>query len=403
MSRSNPSDDYVRVEAKIYGRNPTKKVTDYQAEINDAAIELALEDPNLLMSRQRLLELARTRVRNDGYKFKKGKSRSKQAQCDAPAPKRAKTSATLRVKHVAELEEDIKDLDDRLNFKEKRRNQATLTRNYKACDQLTEEMASLKKQRREYTEELRLWKRKQQQANWYKRKGSAESPKSPISTSESDTDQARRSHSLTPLSPTSSVLSTPIPLSPQSSRRSTSVSVSSTPVSPLMEHGVMHLPLSPSTMANVSLLTFQGTVQSPSVVDSTGLLSSEPILVSDLPPSSQEADQPQSYPSDLTSALEASQSQPLAADRPNLLCQESTSVSYPSPLPLSSSVHASYEIPQSQVVDLSNDIPEEHTPASHIPLLPPVNSSPSSILESQEPDLAGLLVNPACGQSSHFW
>ncbi len=377
MSRSNPSDDYVRVEAKIYGRNPAKKATDYQAEINDAAIELALEDPNLLMSRQRLLELARTKVRNDVYKFKKGKSRSKQAQCDAPAPKRAKTSATLRVKHVTELEEDIKDLDDRLNFKEKRLDQATLTRNYKDCDQLTEEMASLKKQRREYIEELRLWKRKQQQANWYKRKGSAESPKSPISTSESDTDQAIRSHSLTPLSPLSSVLSTPIPLSPQSSRRSTSVSVSSTPVSPLMEYGVMHLPLSPSTMANVSLLTFQGTAQSPSVVDPTGLLSSEPILVSDLPPS-------------------------LAADRPSLLCQESTSVSYPSPLPLSSSVHASYEIPQTQVVDLSNDIPEEHTPASHIPLLPPVNSSPSSILESQEPDLAGHLVNPACGQSSHF-
>ncbi len=342
MPRSHPSDDYIRVEAKIYGRNnPAQKLTTHQMEVNNAAIELALSDPNLLLSRQKLLELARTKVKDDGYNFKKGKSRSKQAQSDSPAPKRSKTSETLRAKHITELEEDIKDLDERLKFKEKRRDQATMTRNYKVCDQLTEEMTALKKQRREYVEELRLWKRKQQ---WYKRKRSL--PKSPNSASESDAEQTKRSRSLTPMSPSSSVSGTPIPRSPDSGR-SRSVSVSSTPLSP----------------DGVQIRTSQVGVQPPSLVaESAGYRSSDPTPASDLFPS------PSSY----------------------LNCDEPTLAS-----PLSSSSPSVREIPQSHMVDLTEDtgIPEVCTPASH---------TPTAILESQQPDLANHAVNPTCGQSSLF-
>ena len=71
---------------------------------------------------------------------------------------------------ISALEEDIKDFNDRLKFKEKRREQASNSRNYKVCDQLTEEMSAIKQLKREREAELHQLQRKQQQATWYRRK-----------------------------------------------------------------------------------------------------------------------------------------------------------------------------------------------------------------------------------------
>lgn len=54
------------------------------------------------------------------------------------------SSESLRMKHIKELQ-DIKDLSDGLKYKEKRRDQPASSINYKICDQLTEEMAAVKK------------------------------------------------------------------------------------------------------------------------------------------------------------------------------------------------------------------------------------------------------------------
>ena len=187
------------------------------------------KDPNLLLSRQKLLELARTKVNKGGYIFKKGKSRSKQMN-DCPAPKRPKTSASVREKHIGELQEDIKDLRDRLQFKEKRRDQASMLRKYKVCDQLSEEISAVKKQLRDHKKELQLWMRKQQQATWYKKKGSTSS----LPSSDSEDGQGMRA--AVQVKPRHSLSSTPVPATPPSSRSTTpcrSVG-SSTPVSPIM-------------------------------------------------------------------------------------------------------------------------------------------------------------------------
>ena len=106
-----------------------------------------------------LLEEARKKVNNDGYLYKKGKSRSKQfSQVEECAPKRVKTSETFRVRRISALEEDIKDFNKRLNFKEKRRNQASNSRNY---NMLTEEMSAIKQQKREREAELHELRRKE--------------------------------------------------------------------------------------------------------------------------------------------------------------------------------------------------------------------------------------------------
>jgi len=44
---------------------------------------------------------------------------------------------------MKEIQKDIKDLSDQLKYKEKRRDQAASSRNYKICDQLTEVMAAV--------------------------------------------------------------------------------------------------------------------------------------------------------------------------------------------------------------------------------------------------------------------
>lgn len=150
----------------IYGQDPAKTITPYQKQVNIAGEQLAMQDLNLLLSWQQLLNLARVTVAHKGYTFKNGKSQSKQSQEDAPTPKRQKASARFRTKHIGELEEDIKDHTDHLQFKEKMRDQATMARNYKLCDQLTEEMSAIKK-KRECEQELCMWSRRQQQADWY--------------------------------------------------------------------------------------------------------------------------------------------------------------------------------------------------------------------------------------------
>ena len=123
----------------MYGKDPTKKLTPWHEKVNDAAFELALSDQNiLLLSKQDLIEAAQKRVRDQGYNFIKGKSHSKHIhnppdleELPSPAPKRPKVNEAMRNKKIAELQEDVKDLKDRLSYKEKQRDQATQSMNYK--------------------------------------------------------------------------------------------------------------------------------------------------------------------------------------------------------------------------------------------------------------------------------
>lgn len=63
--------------------------------------------------------------------FKKGKSHSKRYQSSTTAPKKMKTTESIRTKHINELEED---LNDEIKFKEKRRELTTMLRNYEVSD-----------------------------------------------------------------------------------------------------------------------------------------------------------------------------------------------------------------------------------------------------------------------------
>jgi len=91
-----------------------------------------------------LLELACNKVNEGGYHFKKGELFKAVADC--LTPKWPKSSESLRIEYIKVLQ-DIKDLSDRLKYKEKRRDQPASSINYKICDQLTEEVAAVKKRK----------------------------------------------------------------------------------------------------------------------------------------------------------------------------------------------------------------------------------------------------------------
>ena len=76
---------------------------------------------------------------------------------------------SFRLQRISQLQEDVKDINDRLQMKEKRRDQASNSRNYKLCDEIMEEMSTIKQKKREYETELQKLQRKQDQSSWYKK------------------------------------------------------------------------------------------------------------------------------------------------------------------------------------------------------------------------------------------
>ena len=102
-------------------------------------------------NRGELLELARKKV-SESYSFKKGKSRSKAYgswKDKVPTPKRPKVDKEMRDNRVAELNEIISDLTRRIAIKESRCRQAEAARNYKLCDELSEDIMESKSAKRE--------------------------------------------------------------------------------------------------------------------------------------------------------------------------------------------------------------------------------------------------------------
>ena len=113
--------------------------------------------------------MARKKLDESGYNYKKGESRSKQlissSESDesTPAPKRVKTTEALRLNRISEIEEDLSDISQRMGFKEKRREQASLSHQYGICDQISEEISVLKDRRCVLEKKLNALKKKEQQ------------------------------------------------------------------------------------------------------------------------------------------------------------------------------------------------------------------------------------------------
>ncbi|XP_065907720.1 uncharacterized protein [Dysidea avara] len=136
------------------------------------------------INRQKLLDAARSKV-NSSYSFKKGKSRSNKycGAVESTATKQPRLTFDARVERMKRLEEDIQNLKERISYKEKRRQMAENVKNYKACDDITEEIASLSKQKRELENELLVLQKKTKRSMSYHSRNVASSQESDDSSS----------------------------------------------------------------------------------------------------------------------------------------------------------------------------------------------------------------------------
>ena len=80
------------------------------------------------------------------------------------APKRPKYDNQARADRVKAIEEEVRDISRILQFKQKRLLQAEAARNYRTCEQLTEEMMGLRSRKNELQVGKRVFDRKGKRA-----------------------------------------------------------------------------------------------------------------------------------------------------------------------------------------------------------------------------------------------
>jgi len=89
------------------------------------------------------------------------------------------------------VEEELQNLCERIEYKEKRRRISEDAQNYKVCEEITEEIGELKKRRHELQAELAQLLKRDKKSKWYKQRKLSKSP------SFSEGESASRSDSLT--------------------------------------------------------------------------------------------------------------------------------------------------------------------------------------------------------------
>ena len=156
---------------------------------------------SLLNRRGALLQLSRKKVAEDGYLFKKGHSRSKVygQSDDASTPRRAKYDEEMREERLKNIEEELADITRMLHFKEKRLSQHEAAKNYRLCEQVTEEMMTLKGRRHECEAEKVLLLKKARRAKARQKKKRIICNTSDTSDMPLSSPSPGRSRSITPV------------------------------------------------------------------------------------------------------------------------------------------------------------------------------------------------------------
>ena len=155
-------------------------------------------------------------VVESGYEFKKGKSRSKYvSSCKvAEKPVRGKINAEVRIKRIKQLEEEVINLDQQIQFKLMRRKDAESAKRYKVCEEITEEILAVSHERNRVHCELSALKQKEKKSLWYMRKRNRSQSTESTSTVSctSDDSDIPVSPFVSPLLPISTANSVPKPI-----------------------------------------------------------------------------------------------------------------------------------------------------------------------------------------------
>ena len=105
--------EFIRKHAAIYGQQASKRKSEqlsrHEASVNEAAFQLCLRDPTLLVRREELFLISRRAVKKGGYAFTHGYSRAKAVSSSKPLAGTVLCQAgrTRRVERLAELDAAI--------------------------------------------------------------------------------------------------------------------------------------------------------------------------------------------------------------------------------------------------------------------------------------------------------
>lgn len=84
---------------------------------------------------------------------------------------------------MQQIKEEVKIIKTQLSFKERRVEAGAQLKNFKLCDQLTDEISELQRQRRALEMELQCLEKKEKKSNWYqKQKATRKRALSPLSS-----------------------------------------------------------------------------------------------------------------------------------------------------------------------------------------------------------------------------
>ncbi|KAF9164234.1 hypothetical protein DFQ26_001662 [Actinomortierella ambigua] len=186
----------IRQHAIIYGngkRKATRPLTDYEAAMNTAAQDLAMENPALLSNKMTLMEKAKAKLLSEGFRYARGKSRSKLPEAAASHRKDDKmTKERIMARRGANASrtasarlQKIADLGEELHRKNAEREEllAKLLRlerlpNSGATDESThqdirvtrERLAEVQEERLAVSKELCSLKNKERKHQWYEKR-----------------------------------------------------------------------------------------------------------------------------------------------------------------------------------------------------------------------------------------
>lgn len=155
----------ILAKSEIYSGALTK----YQQAINNVAYELCLDNASLMNRKGELLILARKKIYDDGYIYKKKGSRSKsfgsgQAESE---PKKTKVSAEFRRKRIEDISEDIESIKTTITLLEKERLKQHNLKKYAQAASAEEQITSKRNEKRALEEELTKLQEKETRSKRY--------------------------------------------------------------------------------------------------------------------------------------------------------------------------------------------------------------------------------------------
>ena len=128
--------------------------------------------------RKELYEKARRSVKEDGYNYKKGYSRSGEQSSSSseqesfPKEKRVKFDSDERRKEAERLSKLLENVHGHLKIKKARIDKAMAVKDCKLCDQISTEVRQLLKKKAEYERQISAIQRKEKKASWFSGKKS---------------------------------------------------------------------------------------------------------------------------------------------------------------------------------------------------------------------------------------